>query len=287
MRLNNIALPHPVLGRLDDIVGSSSLQDTNIDIKDHAYSINFNIDHENGTISDLVKLEKALYCCEVTCSGTLFREIFTSSVPRFEFDIKRTSLRNKVDFQVYCLASNAIPNYSNPAAHNDYAGFSFELEKADLLANFGSFTFNADVQYHKLKAASSFMEIIPHQGDEKYTDYILDSKKIQIKLPKEIYEKYKQDYIGKKKEFAAIIHASLVQNALTVALYRYKEYLDMGDCVWAESIQYRLRDERYLNNGSEIIDPDKIPELVQKLLGNPNKRLINCLEELSNVKEAD
>ena len=284
MKLNNLALPHPVLGQSDDIIGDSGISDPLIEINDTTYLIEFAIEHENGTIKDLVKLDKAVYCCEVICAGTLYRELFTSNDAAFKFEIDKISLRNKVDFQVYCLVKTGISNYSNPAAHQDYNGFNFELEKADLLGNFGSFTFNADIQYHKLKAASSFMEIIPHQGEEMFTDYVLDNKKIQIKLPKETYLKFRQDYIGKKKDYAAIIHASLVQNALIIALYNYEKSLEMGDCVWAESIRHRLREEPELNNGSETIDPDQVPVLVQKLLGNPNNRLVDCLEELSEAK---
>lgn len=284
MKLNNLSLPHPVLGQSDDITAHSEISEPTIVIGDTSYLIEFEISYDNGTIADLVKFDKALYCCEVTCPGTLYRELFTFSETKIRLSLDRSILRNKVNFQVYCLSKGQISNYSNPAAHADYEGFVFELEKADLLANLGSFSFNADIEYHKLKAASSFMEIIPHSGQETETDYVFDSKKIQIKLPKEAYEKFRHDFIGKNKEYAAIIHASLVQNALTVALYNYEKSLEMGNCVWAESIEHRLRDEQDLNNGSSKFDLDQIPKLVQKLLGNPNNRMIESLEKLSKTQ---
>mgnify|MGYP007024913213 CR=1 FL=1 len=289
MKRNNLMLPHPVLGQSDNIIGDCGIVgDPIITITDTSYSLAFEIFHDNGTIADLVKYDKAIYICEVTCSGTLFREVFSSKEFNFQFDIERTTVKNKVDFRVYCIALVNLPNYTNPAAHEDYNDFTFELKKADPLAYFGSFDFNAGIEYQKLKAASSFMEIVPHLGEETHTDYVWDSKKIQIKLPRATYDKFRQDFIGKKKEFAAIIHASLVQNALTVALYNYKKALDMGEgqCIWAESIQHRLREEPELNHGSDSIeDTDSIPALVQKLLGNPNDRLIECLEMLSGANE--
>jgi hypothetical protein len=282
MKLNNLILPHPVLGQTDDISGNCGLkEDPTINIKIDSYQIEFEIIHDNGTITDLIKMDKAIYCCEVLCSGTLYRDAFYSKEPIFSFEIPRTSLRNKVEFQTYCLTLKDISNYNNPAAHSDFDGFVFDLEKADLLAIFGNFSFNADVEYHKLKAASSFMQIIPNEAEKDYTEYILDDSKIQIKLPKDLYEKYK--FFGKKKEFAALIHSSLVQNALTIALFNYKEHKERGD-VWAVSIQHRLLNEPELNNGSDQVDLNKVPELVQKLLGNPNKRLIDRLEELSNTE---
>lgn len=283
MRLNNLILPHPVLGQADDISGNCGFTaEPTIDINDDCYHVEFTVDHDNGTISDLVKVEKAIYCCEVTCSGTLYRETFFSKEAIFSFDISRAVLRNRVDFQVYCLALKEITNYNNPAAHADFDGFLFDLEKADLLAVFGNFWFNADIQYHKLRAASSFMQIIPNETDKEFTEYVLDDSKIQIKLPIALYDKYK--YIGKNKDFADIIHASLVQNALTIALFNFEEHLERGD-VWAVSIQHRLLNEPELNNGSDKVDVNSVPELVQKLLGNPNMRLIDRLEKMSDINE--
>jgi hypothetical protein len=234
--------------------------------------------HDNMTIHDLIRAEKAMYCCEVLCPGTLYREVFHSKDLKFDFEIPRTTIRNKVDFQAYCVAKSEITNYINSNLHSDYEGFSFDLAKADLLAIFGTFNFNADIQYQKLKAASSFMQIVPNDPGKSYTEYILDDSKIQIKLPEVLYEKYK--LIGGKKDLAPIIHASLVQNALIIALFNLQEHIARGN-IWALSIQHRLENELDLNEGSTQIDVLKVPALVQKLLGNPNERLINSLEQIS------
>lgn len=287
MKINQLAYPHPILGRADDITGESEITDLIIEMQNDIYKVSFSILHDNGTITDLIKLGKAKYFCEITCGNTLLREIFSATNNNFELSINRLNVRNKVEFNVFCAAITDLPGYNNPAAHQDYLGFICNLEKGDLLAYFGQFEFNADIQYHKLKAASSFMEIIPHQGDQLYTEYVLDTQKIQIKLAKETYEKFKLDSIGKKKEFAPIIHASLVQTALTIALFNYSKFLEMGNCLWAESINHRLKDEQDLNNGSDKIDPDQIPLLVQKLLGNPNERLVECLEKLTIANDLD
>lgn len=287
MKLNHLAFPHPILGRADDITGKSEITDLDIEIQSEQYKVSFSIKHDNGTISDLIRIGKAKYFCEILCGNTMLREIISSSKNNFEITINRVDVRNKVEFSVFCAATTDLSGYNNPAAHEDYSGFIFNLEKADLLAYFGQFEFNAAIQYHKLKAASSFMEIIPHQGNQIFTEYVLDTQKIQIKLAKETYEKFKLDSIGKKKEFAPIIHASLVQTALTYALFNYNKYLEMENCLWAASISQRLKDELDLNNGSDQIDPDHIPLLVQKLLGNPNERLVDCLEKLTIANDLD
>jgi hypothetical protein len=128
------------------------------------------------------------------------------------------------------------------------------------------------------------MQIVPNEAGKTITEYVLDDSKIQIKLPTDLYEKYK--YLGKNKDFAPIIHASLVQSALTIALFNFNEHVDRGN-IWALSILHRLENELDLNNGSNQIDNVKIPELVQKLLGNPNERLIKRLEEMSLRNEIE
>jgi hypothetical protein len=286
MKFKGVIFPHPVLGigGEEDFSGICELIDLAIEIETEDYLITFSINHNNNTILNLVAETKAIYCCEVKCGGTFFRELIPCSNNKFSFKISRTKLRGRVDLDVFCLAKTTIKGYNNPSAHKDYSEYSFDLNKADLLAYFGHFTFNADIQYNKLKAASSFMEIIPHEGDQELTEYSFDTHKIQIRLPRSTFDKFKQDNIGKRLDYAPIIHASMVQTALTAALFNYEKSLE-GGCLWAESIKHRLIAEQELNNGSEIIDLDQIPSLAQKLLGNPNNRMIDCLEKISVLNE--
>ena len=172
-----------------------------VETKDDSFLFEFELVNENGAINDLINGNKVIYCCEANCPGTLFRETYLSTERKFSIEIPRTSVRNKVDFQIYCIATENIPNYSNPAAHEDFKDFIFKIEEDDILGVFGSFSFHAGVQYHKLKAASSFMQIIPNETDKEYTEYVFDDSKILIKLPQVSYDKFKQDYIGKRKEF--------------------------------------------------------------------------------------
>jgi hypothetical protein len=280
MKIDLLSFPHPVLSYSDDISGECGISEPNIETNEDSYLVSFSINHDNGTISDLVKAGKAVYSCEVRSAKSLYRNLFLSESGQFEFMIERNSLRGRVEFFVTCTVKVEIDAYVNPAAHADYAGFVFNLTKGDLLAYFGQFEFNADIIYHKLKAASSFMVILPQRGDEVYTDYIFDLSKVEIRLPKAVFEKYRADIIAKNKDVASIIHASFVQTALTAALFNYNRMKDSSDCLWAKSIQHRLITEPELNHGTDEFDHSTIPTLVQKLLGNPNQRLIEGIENL-------
>ena len=170
------------------------------------------------------------------------------------------------------IAKVDIVDYSNTNAHPDYSGYTFDIDKGDILAYFGEFSFNADIQYEKLKAVSSFMEIVENET-EKYTIIDLKKNKIEIQLPSESYKIFSSDTVSQEEKFASIFHSSIVLNALLIALYNLEEHKDY---LWAEVIRYRLDNELQFKNLS-VEDKETVPEIAQRLLGNPFERLLNGL----------
>lgn len=285
MKLNKI-LPHPVLGQFDAISGIVEIRNKEtedipeIEKKAHHFEIDLKFYHENHAIHELVKEGKAKYLCEISCSDTLYRRTLLSRDSNFKLNIHRKDVRRTVEIEGYCVTSEKINEYTNPEMHIDYNGYTFDLDEGDLLIYFGSINFDADIQYEKLKAASSFMEIVPHEGKEDYVDYSFDTPKILIKLPLEDYNLFKMDMIRSKKEFTPIIHSSLVQNALIAALFNLKKYAEEDKVLWATTLKYRLENDAEINEGSADIDPVNIPKIVSRLLGNPVNRLLKGLEKL-------
>lgn len=286
MRLTNTTLPHPVLGQFDAISGIVELRNPEtsgnpeIEKSENTFEVKLKLYHENEAIHDLVAAGKAQYFCEISCSDTLYRSAITSSEQEIKVLINRMDVRRKVHIEAFCVTTQEISNYLNPKVHEDYLRFNFTLDEGDLLIYFGRIVFDANIQYEKLKAASSFMEIIPHDGKEDYVDFVLDNPKILIKLPVEDYNLYKMDMIRLKKEYSPIIHASLVQTALTTALFNLDKYAEKG-ALWATSLKYRLEHEPEINGGFSEIDTNDISKVIHRLLGNPTNRLLMELKKLA------
>lgn len=278
MKFNDVTFPHPVLGVGDAIMSKSGLNPApNIISSDEVYSVTVTCDHDNEVLAALVDDGQAEFICEATCSSTLYREVFRGSFKEFNFQISKKQVRGAVYFTCLLVAKNPINEYQNIKTHPDYNGFSFDIDAGDVLAFFGEFNFNADINYQKLKAISSFMEVKENKDDKAiFTNIDLNKSKIEVQLPSEDYILFANDSISKEQNFAPIFHASIVLNALLIALYNFDSHHGM---VWARVIEYRLKTEEQFENLS-LEEKENIPEIAQRLLGNPFRRLINELQAI-------
>ncbi len=275
MKYRNINFPYPVLRKDDDSIKS------NIDLfheefereNDYLIRLHFKIDNED--ILKLINEDKAEYVIEIFCSDTLLRKIYTTKHNKLEITLDKTEVKGKVNIESFVLAKEEILNYKNKDAHPDYNDFVISLQKGDILAYFDGFSFTAQIDYKKLKAVASFMEIDEGTQDTVYVE--LDSDKIIIFLPQEDYKIYTQDFISNEQKFVPVIHSSLVTNALLIALYNMNKYPER---LWAQALQYRLETEKELE-GISVEDVENIPKIAQILLGKPFTRLMKGLEALN------
>ncbi|MDY0090954.1 MAG: hypothetical protein RBR78_11395 [Flavobacteriaceae bacterium] len=272
MKFNDITFPHPVLGLGDAVSGSIELGNPEINSMQDVYEVKISCKHDNADLKNLLNEDKAEFLYEVTCTNTLYRKLFLCNKGKMEFEIPKKEVKGRVEFTCLLVAKERIPEYSNAEAHSDYDGYTFDLDQGEVLAYFGGFSFNADIKYEKLKAVSSFMEIVPNE-ELKYTYVDLKKNKIEIQLPMETYNLFQSDFISQEVKFAPVFHSSIVLNALLTALYNFDEHKDY---LWAKVIDYRLKKEKQFEL-LDIAEKENIPEIAQRLLGNPFKRLLEGL----------
>lgn len=283
MKFNDVTFPHPVLGLGDSISGNIDLGSPEINSLQDVYEVKINLNHNNDDLQKMLDNSKAEYLYEVTCTNTLYRKLFLSTKNKIEFEIPKKDVKGRVEFICLLVAKENVVEYTNVEAHKDYTGYSFDLDKGDVLAYFGEFSFNADIKYEKLKAVSSFMEIVESE-DLTYTNIDLKKSKIEIQLPSETFNIYRSDAISQEEKFAPVFHSSIVLNALLTALYNFEEHKDY---LWATVIDYRLKNDNQFKN-INLDEKENIPEIAQRLLGNPFKRLLegmNTIVEYSNSNE--
>jgi hypothetical protein len=285
MNFNDVSFPHPVLG-LGDAIKSKINFNPKIVSEASVYSINLSCEHDNTDLKTLLQNGQAEFFCEATCSNTLYREIFKSITGKIKFEIPKKAVKGKVLFTCALVAKSPIANYQNSKAHPDYSGYNFEIEVGDILAVFGKFSFNADINYEKLKAVSSFMEVVENTDEKaEFININLNKNKIEVQLPSDQYKLFAADTISKEPKFAPIFHSSIVFNALLYALYNFDTYKKM---LWAKVIDYRLKSEKNQFENLSLEEKEHIPEIAQRLLGNPFKRLINGIQlitEIANLTE--
>lgn len=279
MKFNNISFPHPVLGIDDTVYGNIDFSDEILSGKD-TYRIKFELNQSNNCINQLLQEDKAEYFCEVACTNTLYREIFTSSDNNIAFELPKKHVKGKVEFTCLLISKTAIPHYVNKDAHRDYDGFDFDIEKGDVLAVFGKSSFNADIRYERLKAVSQILVVKPTK-DFDFVNVNLEEPKISVEIPEEDYENFASNYADDKK-YDSVFHSSIVLNALLIALYNIKKYKDK---FWAEAIMYRIENEKDTFQNLSIDEPENVPEISQRLLGKPFSRLFTGLDGLEEQFE--
>jgi hypothetical protein len=283
MKFNDVIFPHPVLGIDDAISGKTGfIKDPEINISQDSFKVMIECNLANEDLKTLLQGNKAEFLCDVTCTNTVYRTNVVSNNSTIEIKIPKKQVKGKVEFTCFLVAKENLSGYSNTKAHQDYNGYTFDLDKGDILAFFGEFTFEADIKYEKLKAVSSFMEVVENESIT-FTNIDLKKSKIEVQLPSNDYNAYISDAIAHEMRFASMFHSSIVLNALLIALYNFEEHKGY---LWAKALDYRLKNEEQFNTLS-IEEKENIPEIAQRLLGNPFSRLLSSLNVIVESKNEE
>ena len=283
MKLNDdrVSLPYPVLGHGDDILPQLSQDSIQLELKvsdTHDYIITIKLNLNNRDIQALIDTGKAEFSCEYECPRTMLRRCKASKAPQFDITIPQRDVNGRIIFQCYVSVKSPIQDYINRGFNPDYGNASFDMEAGDILAAFPQCHYDTDIDYSKLQAAGSFMQIIKGDSDtQKEIFFDISSNKINIVLPPDYYELYTNPSVKNSLEE---LHSSLVLNALTYALLNISNY---DGTLWARTIKYRIENEYGLSFDNLTEDASKIPGLAQRLLKEPYKRLFNHI--INNRKE--
>ncbi len=274
MKFNGYSFPHPVLGLGDDVGGTASVKKLSIDeaTDEENYLLAIEYELDNSDLEKMLFDKKVQFICELSCTGTVYRksEICDSSIQNIS--IPKDSVRDKVKLLFLLVSVESLTNYTNSEVHPDFVGYEFDIDSGDVLAFLGESSFDARIAYQRLKAVSSFMEIIKGENERGDFNIILDSPKIQIQLSEKDYEKFCEPRIGKNREYVNVIHSSIVLPTLVHALYQLnKKDSDIKEYAWAKTIEFRLGHDENLKNTP--LEEANIPKLAQQLLGMPIERL--------------
>lgn len=279
MNLSNVSFPYPVLGSFDDILPVPDEPKVEIRQDKNMYHFIIHLSYDNADIKKLVDEDYADYVCEVNCERTRYNRCYKGKLLDFQIDIPRRNVAGKIIFSCTITVKKAIKDYINKGFHSDYYGHTFNMEPGDILGMFAQFYYVADIEYDKLKAVGSFMEI--KETIDSIPSTNLESDKIELRLPTELFNQYKNN--PSVSSCADILHASLVQNSLIFALCRFSQFENKTK--WAEAIRLRIDTEKELEEFKDL-DPEEweVDKLSHILLGNPYARLFNYLANTQDIE---
>lgn len=271
MLYNDRMYPHPVLGIGDDITGSIDV-DLKVASNGKEIEITPTFKLVNEDLQKMMEENKVLFTSHVYCRGTMYRNVFktTKHIPE-PIKISSEKLNGEVEIDFFICANENITGYKNVAFNSDYAGYSFSVDKGDILAYGGKGKFYANKSPEELKSISALMNISSTGKDNHpmYNDYT--GEKITIMLCQSDYENY-QIVKGSPSLWWNILLSCIVLPALTEALHYISssESLEFSERRW-----YKMLSEikSKSKDGTEI-------EIAQRILDHPNNRSFNAMKQL-------
>ena len=250
------------------------------------YILTIDVQLNDKSIEDYIKYDMGDYVCEIECTSTFLRRCERSKNGHFEIKLSKSEIAREVTFELSVVVKEPIEDYTNTQLNPIFIDYEINLEPGDLLAYIGKDKFSADIIYEKLDKVSTFM-IIREDAQVSQTEIKLDTEKIEILIPSAMYTHYKEEIKG-SSTYSAIIHGSLVFNALLHALNNITSYPDK---LWARCIMTRI--EKDVEIAKLNIDPTEeedrveLPKLAQALLGDPFKRLFTGIEKIHETLNFD
>lgn len=281
MRVNNLLLPHPVLGRGDDVLGKYNVMEDSFVIEQDGKNTKLSalLNLENKTLENLIAKKIVNFNIEIECPATFFRKSFLSSENKIQVELDKNILRDKVIVSFFITAINKITDYSNSDANEDYQNTKFDISEGDVLAYAGTISFNADILWEDLRRIFNIIKIRPDERENGPAIYQLNGDVIFISVSKNDYINY-DNYKEENENFTSIYHTSLVLPCLVFALTEMMS--DRGND-YKEYKWYRVLDSRRINEPeiNRLWDLRGVPELAQVMLGNPYSRTFDAIKNLS------
>lgn len=222
----------------------------------------------------------------IECSPTVYRKMFEITTEPQTIEIAIGDLRDKVEVSCYIYAKKDIENFNNNDFLDDYNGYSFKIEKNDIIAIDDGYTTIIDYDESIDKKVSSIFQII---RDKSANCMLIEkkAKKIVISLPEEEFTYY--DNLRKNDNFQNIFFAMIAIPALTYCLKEFQDIVKMGDYEldeiemeynWFISVKNAYEKQFDTELTQEVFKNIDVSEVSQKLLNNGD---LNSIKDLFNI----
>ena len=294
MHIGNRIFPYPVLNRneaLSDYVETSTFK-LEFDVDENGAPIVQNGDvifkNLHYTITDaaliaLLEQGKIKGAFIVECSASVYRSRFDINSTPCDLKISAHEINGNVVASCYLYATEDIANFQSSGFIPEYAGYSFDIDKFDILAVDDGFKFKIELDPTEDDKVASIFTVVKKEDDSDIMSYDYDAKKIIVRLPAAYYDCY--DNIKTKKECNNIAFAMIAIPSLAGCLedvcsryYTLEEILDDQSWFNAICISYKRRTGNALT--FEDFESMSKLELAQMVL---NSASCNALKDFDNM----
>lgn len=278
MKINsNISYPYPIWGWKDDYKSTINEEDiliTEISDKDN-FVYELELLAQNEDIERLIEQGKAIYACVGICQTTFHHYYFTSENAKFTIAIPRKEVNNKIELKWMVLTKEAIPDYQSSLLNDDYqGGATFPL--GAMIGYITSFEINASI-CDELRSLDEIFVVVKNIESNDIS-YSFDERKIKVKLPESQLEIF-NNYGGK---YPAIMHSTIVYQALVLAITKLKDEDDSKDWVYILKQYIDVMDSENIPSTDEIGDEgytlEQAMEIANYILQDPIIRMFDDIK---------
>lgn len=291
MQIGNKLFPYPTINNnilkscFKDTIYEFKYEDKNDGqnyILDNSY-----IDINNEYIKKLISEGYIGAGLIIECPTTVFRKMYELTFEPQTIKINIGDLRDKVVISCYLYAKKNISDYKDNDFLEDYQGYSFEIEKNDIIAIDDGFTTIIDYDESIDKKVSSIFQVIRSNAIETMT-IEMKTRKIVISLPENEFVYY--DTLRKNDNFQNIFFTMLAIPALTYCLKEFQDNILLGqydldvvemNYTWFISVKNAYKNQYGIELNEEIFKNLNVFILAQKLLNNGTLNGINDLFNIS------
>lgn len=222
----------------------------------------------------------------IECSATVYRKMFEITTEPQTIKIPIGDLRDKVEISCYIYAKIDLEDFNDNDFLDDYNGYSFKIDKNDIIAIDDGYTTVIDYDESIDKKVSSIFQII---RDKSANSMIIENKakKIVISLPEEEFTYY--DNLRKNDNFQNIFFSMIAIPALTYCLKEFQDAIKIGgydlDSIemeynWFISVKNAYKKQYGVELTESILKNDNVSVISQKLLNDGN---LNGIKDLFSI----
>lgn len=294
MHIGNRIFPYPVLNRneaLSDYAAESTFK-LEFEVDENGAPIvkngevifkNLHFALADTTLTELLERGKLRGAFIVECSASVYRGRFDISPTPYDLHVSAHEINGNVVASCYLYATEEIAGFKSTGFVADYAGYSFDIDKFDILAVDDGFKFKIELDPTEDDKVASIFTVVKKEDTGDIMTYDYDDKKIIVRLPSKYYNCY--DNIKTKREYNNIAFAMLAIPVLAGCLedvcsryYSLEEILDDNSWFNAVCISYK----RVTGNALTFEDFENLNklELAQTVM---NSGSCNGLKDFDNM----
>lgn len=292
MQIGKKGYPYPILNNAKNfncyMNDTYSLELEEVEDGDNYILKNVRIETNSELLKRLLETKKAKAMIMIESSATIYKYSEEISLEPKDIIIPINRLAGRVEISSITYATETITDLNSPDFIDDFAGYSFRIEKyCPIAIDDGRIS---KIEYDDLedkKVSSIFSVVKSFDSDKKIMTVINDDKKIKIELPEKEYKNF--DRLNGQSIFQHIFFSIIIIPALSMCLKEIQEELkyhnkmieDIIDVhTWFISVQNAYKKITGTTLTEEIFMATDVLELSQLIMDDC---IVNSIDDFHDI----